>query len=132
MIAEAALIASAIARMGPATRYASIVDATLARGAVLLAKVPRSAGHWLAVAEARQGGPLQIVVAEDSRTDGELARAARRLAPGGAIIVSGGRDEQPLLDGRGPVGGRDAVYVCRGTVCDLPTTSAAELASKLG
>lgn len=132
LIAEAALIASAIARMGPATRYASIVDATLARSAVLLAKVPRSAGHWLAVAEARQGGPLQIVVAEDSRTDGELARAARRLAPGGAIIVSGGRDEQPLLDGRGPVGGRDAVYVCRGTVCDLPTTSAAELASKLG
>ncbi|MCM3896642.1 thioredoxin domain-containing protein [Gordonia sputi] len=131
LVAEALLIASTLARMGPATRYAEILDATLARSSVLLAKVPRSAGHWLAVAEARQGGPVQIAVAEDSHSDGELARAARRLAPGGAIIVAGARDGQPLLDGRGPVGGRDAAYVCRGTVCDLPATSAAELASKL-
>lgn len=131
MVAEALLIASTLARMGPATRYAEILDATLARSSVLLAKVPRSAGHWLAVAEARLGGPVQIAVAEDSHSDGELARAARRLAPGGAIIVAGARDGQPLLDGRGPVGGRDAAYVCRGTVCDLPTTSAVELASKL-
>ncbi|GAC49094.1 thioredoxin domain-containing protein [Gordonia aichiensis] len=131
LVAEALLIASTLARMGPATRYAEILDATLARSSVLLAKVPRSAGHWLAVAEARLGGPVQIAVAEDSHSDGELARAARRLAPGGAIIVAGARDGQPLLDGRGPVGGRDAAYVCRGTVCDLPTTSAVELASKL-
>ena len=131
LVAEALLIASTLARMGPATRYAEILDATLARSSVLLAKVPRSAGHWLAVAEARLGGPVQIAVAEDSHSDGELARAARRLAPGGAVIVAGARDGQPLLDGRGPVGGRDAAYVCRGTVCDLPTTSAVELASKL-
>ena len=117
--------------MGPATRYASIVDETLTRGSVLLAKVPRSAGHWLAVAEARQDGPIQVAIAEDSRSAGELATAARRLAPGGAIVVSGARDSQPLLDGRGPVKGHDAAYVCRGTVCDLPVVDAHDLAASL-
>ncbi|KNA90736.1 thioredoxin domain-containing protein [Gordonia sp. w5E2] len=131
LVAEAALIASALARMGPATRYASIVDETLTRGSVLLAKVPRSAGHWLAVAEARQDGPIQVAIAEDSRSAGELATAARRLAPGGAIVVSGARDSQPLLDGRGPVKGHDAAYVCRGTVCDLPVVDAHDLAASL-
>ena len=34
--------------------------------------------------------------------------------------------------GRDRVGGRDAAYVCRGRVCDLPVTTAEELAAALG
>jgi uncharacterized protein YyaL (SSP411 family) len=57
---------------------------------------------------------------------------ARRLAPGGAIVVGGRVDSSALLAGRDRVGGADAAYVCRGRVCDLPVTSAPELAARLG
>jgi uncharacterized protein YyaL (SSP411 family) len=38
----------------------------------------------------------------------------------------------PLLQGRGPVGGADAAYICRGRVCDLPVTGVEHLAAALG
>ncbi|MBX9979607.1 MAG: hypothetical protein K2Z76_08525, partial [Mycobacterium gordonae] len=57
---------------------------------------------------------------------------ARRLAPGGAIVVGGVMDSSPLLAGRDRVAGADAAYVCRGRTCDLPVTSADRLATALG
>jgi uncharacterized protein YyaL (SSP411 family) len=61
-----------------------------------------------------------------------LLAAARRIAPGGAVVVGGAVDSTALLSGRDQVRGVDAAYICRGTVCDLPVTTAAELASALG
>ena len=92
------------------------------RASVLLARAPRSAGHWLAVAEAAVRGPLQIAVACEPASS--LLAEARRLAPGGAIVVGGEEDSSALLAGRGRVDGADAAYVCRGRVCDLPVTDA--------
>lgn len=132
LMAEALLAASALAKFGPANRYAELLDETLARSIVLLAKMPRSAGHWLAVAVARLHGPLQIAVAQSHRSAGELAASARAMAPGGAIVVAGERDSIPLLHGRGPIDGADAAYVCRGTVCDLPVTDRDALAAAIG
>src|ERR1700739_4683220 len=97
----------------------------------LIARAPRGASHWLAVAEAAVRGPLQIAVACDSPAS-ELLAAARALAPGGAIVVGGAPDSSELLAGRGRVDGADAAYVCRGPVCALPVTSAGELAAALG
>ncbi|WP_420714077.1 thioredoxin domain-containing protein [Gordonia sp. SL306] len=131
LMAEALLAASALARFGPATRYAELLDQTLARSVVLLAKVPRSAGHWLAVAQTRVSGPLQIAVAQGPDSMGELAAHARLVAPGGTIVVAGERDSVPLLDGRGTVNGADAAYVCRGTVCGLPVTDGPALEGAL-
>ncbi|MFZ0835683.1 MAG: hypothetical protein WAM92_21935, partial [Mycobacterium sp.] len=37
-----------------------------------------------------------------------------------------------LLAGRGRVDGADAAYICRGPVCELPVTSAGDLAAALG
>ncbi|MFT4042291.1 MAG: hypothetical protein QM673_03930, partial [Gordonia sp. (in: high G+C Gram-positive bacteria)] len=131
LIAEALLIASTLAPVERSARYGELADETLARGAILLAKAPRSAGHWLAVAQARRAGPLQLVVSQAPGSRGELAARTRELAPGGAIVLAGARDSTPLLAGRGPVNGVDAVYICRGTVCDLPVTSATELRRRL-
>ncbi|MGH3967461.1 MAG: hypothetical protein ACRDTV_04895, partial [Mycobacterium sp.] len=104
-------------------------DALLAHSP-LLARAPRSAGHWLAVAESAVRGPLQIAVA--CQTPGsELLADARRLAPGGAIVVGGEPESCQLLAGRDRVAGADAAYVCRGRVCDLPVTSTEELAAAL-
>lgn len=75
-------------------------------------------------------GPIQIAVACDP-AHSELLAAARRLAPGGAVVVGGAVDSSELLTGRDRVGGHDAAYVCRGRVCDLPVTTVPDLAAAL-
>jgi uncharacterized protein YyaL (SSP411 family) len=131
----AALITEALSTAGQLAsdgeRYRQAAERGLAAHTVLIARAPRGASHWLAVAEAAVRGPLQIAVACDPRAS-ELLAAARALAPGGAIVVGGAPDSSELLAGRGRVDGADAAYVCRGPVCDLPVTSAGELAAALG
>ena len=117
------------AHLTSSDRYAEAARATLSGAAPILARAARSGGHWLAVAEAAVRGPIQIAVAGDPAS--ELLAAARRLAPGGAIVVGGARDSSELLKDRDRVGGADAAYVCRGTVCDLPVTSMQDLATAL-
>jgi len=135
--AGASLIAEALLTIGHmvdgdwAGRYSEAAADTLLAHSPLLAKAPRSAGHWLAVAEAAVRGPLQVAVATPD-ADSPLLDAARRLAPGGSIVVGGPVDSSPLLTGRDRVAGADAAYVCRGRVCDLPVTSAEDLADALG
>lgn len=126
-IAEALQLA---AHLTGDARYAAAADATLASATTVLANAPRSGGHWLAVAEAAVRGPIQIAVACDP-ADSELLAAARRLAPGGAVVIGGRVDSSELLAGRDRVGGRDAAYVCRGRVCDLPVTTVQDLAAAL-
>lgn len=108
-------------------------DAVASAGAVV-AMHPRSAGRWLAVAEAMARGPLQIAVAGPAgRTRDELALAARRLAPAGSVIDIGEPDApgRPLLADRPEINGGPAVYVCRGFVCDRPVTTVDDLAEVL-
>ncbi|MGI9124915.1 MAG: thioredoxin domain-containing protein [Mycobacterium sp.] len=130
-IAEALLTAAHLVDADRAGRYGEAAAETLLAHSPLLARAPRSAGHWLAVAEAAVRGPLQVAVAT-SWADSELLAAARRMAPGGTVVVGGAADSMPLLAGRDRVRGADAAYVCRGRVCDLPVTGAGELAAALG
>ena len=130
LVAEALLLAGHLAAGERADRYAAAAAATLSSATPILAKAARSGGHWLAVAEAAVRGPIQIAVACDP-DDSEMLRAARRLAPGGAMVVGGPVDSSGLLIGRDRVGGADAAYVCRGRVCDLPVTGPQELAAAL-
>lgn len=129
-ITEALLTAAHVVDGERAERYLRAADDALRAHSVLLERAPRSAGHWLAVAEAAVRGPLQIAVACDPSWSPLLAEA-RRLAPGGAVVVGGDVDSSALLAGRDRVAGADAAYVCRGQVCDLPVTTAAELAAAL-
>ncbi|GAB1815212.1 thioredoxin domain-containing protein [Mycobacterium sp. MUNTM1] len=130
-ITEALLTAAHLVDGDRAERYLRAAAESLGAHSLLLDRAPRSAGHWLAVAEAAVRGPLQIAVACDPAASALLVHA-RRLAPGGAIVVGGEVDSSALLAGRARVGGADAAYVCRGQVCDLPVTTAAELAAALG
>lgn len=114
------LLASALSGPDAAERYGVAASATLDRGLLLVQRVPRSAGHWLAVAEAAIRGPLQVAVATDGPS--ALLDAARRHAPGGVVVVGGAPDSTPLLADRPLVGGAAAAYVCRGFVCDRPVT----------
>jgi uncharacterized protein len=130
-ITEALLTAAHLVDGDRAERYLRVAADALAAHSVLLERAPRSAGHWLAVAESAVRGPLQIAVACDPSRSALLADA-RRLAPGGAIVVGGEMDSSALLVGRDQMAGADAAYVCRGRLCDLPVTRATELAAALG
>ncbi|MBM7366929.1 thioredoxin domain-containing protein [Gordonia hydrophobica] len=126
LAAEALLLASLLTPdLDAAARYEELLDATIGRSGLILAKAPRSAGHWLSTVLARTAGPLQVAVAQTVAGDGAMATAIRRGAPGGTVIVAGEKDSLPLLADRGPVDGADAAYVCHGKVCDLPVTEAA-------
>ena len=111
-------------------RYAAAAEATLASATPILARLARSGGHWLAVAEAAVRGPIQIAVACDPHHS-QLLSAARELAPGGAIVVGGPVNSSELLLDRDRVNGADAAYVCHGKTCDLPVTTIAELTAAL-
>jgi len=76
-------------------------------------------------------GPVQVAIVGDE--DGLLASTARRLRPPGAVVLVGSPDLEgiALLADRPLVRGAPAAYVCRGMVCDLPVTSAADLAAAL-
>ncbi len=131
LITEALLTAGYLAGAGSAERYRRAAGDALRAHSALLVRAPRSAGHWLTVAEAAVRGPLQIAVACDP-VDSALLAGARRLAPGGSIVIGGPIGSSELLAGRDRVDGADAAYVCRGTVCDLPVTGTAQLADALG
>ncbi len=113
-----------------ADRYRQAAADALGEHSLLLGRAPRSAGHWLAVAEAAVRGPLQIAVACDAPRSALLSEA-RRLAPGGAIVVGGAVNSSDLLRDRDRVAGADAAYVCRGRTCDLPVTTTPQLAAAL-
>jgi uncharacterized protein YyaL (SSP411 family) len=101
-------------------RYRDAAEQALTTVAPLMGRHARFAGWAAAVGEALLAGPAEVVVLD--RPD--LLQVARRATSPGAVVVTGG----PLAEGR-PAG---AAYVCRGFVCETPTTDAARLAEQLG
>jgi uncharacterized protein len=92
---------------------------------------PRFCGWGLAAAEAALAGPLQVAVAGTGPAAAELALIARLGTAPGTVVVAGAPDAPgvPLLAHRPLVAGAPAAYVCRGFVCDAPTTDPAALAT---
>jgi uncharacterized protein YyaL (SSP411 family) len=119
-------------------------DAAVAALGVLgpiAARFPGAAGAGLAAAEAVLAGPAEVAVvgaAADPRT-GALHRMALLMAPPGAVLALGDGSPDgaeaaavPLLDGRHPVDGSPAAYVCRNFTCRTPVTDPMELREALG
>ena len=129
-IADALLTASALTDPEDSGRYRDLAEQALARGALLLEKASRSAGNWLAVAEAALHGPLQVAIAADGPGT-DLERFARGAVPGGAVVVAGAPDAAPLLADRPLTAGAATAYVCRGFVCTMPVTTVGELTARL-
>ena len=57
----------------------------------------------------------------------EVARAALAPFEPNAVVVFGPAEDVPLLEGKGRVDGRPAVYVCERFACRRPATDIAEL-----
>jgi uncharacterized protein YyaL (SSP411 family) len=69
--------------------------------------------------------PREIAVA--GPTDSEVARAALEPYEPNAVIAFGPAEGVPLLEGKGYVDGKPAVYVCERFACGRPATEPAEL-----
>jgi uncharacterized protein YyaL (SSP411 family) len=125
-LTSALLTASVLIEDGD--RFRSAAEVALRGAGTVTRQYPRFAGHWLTAAEAAVTGPLQVAIAGPGPA---LLAEARRLAPGGTVIVAGEPDAPgvPLLAGRPLVGGVAAAYVCRGFVCDFPVTTPDALAA---
>lgn len=130
------------------TRAALTGSATDRRAAELALAGPLSIAHqhpravaWaLATAEAVLDGPREVAVVGRADDPGRvaLARAAVRASAPGLVLAQGDPAEiaeDPaavgLLRDRPLVGGRAAAYVCRGFVCDRPTTDPGTLRTSL-
>ena len=122
-------------------RHRESAERALAEPLALAAAHPRAAGWALAVAEAVLDGPREVAVVgpADAPTTLELRRVAVRATAPGAVHVVGpdqtsdGHEPSrlPLLADRRLVDGAPAAYVCRGFVCDRPTTDPTSLAELL-
>jgi uncharacterized protein YyaL (SSP411 family) len=101
-------------------RHRRAAEEALSTLAPLFGRHARFAGWACAVGEALVAGPAEVVVLD--RPD-LLAIARLATSPGAVVAVNG-----PLAEGRPP----GAAYVCRQSVCELPTTDAARLRAQLG
>jgi hypothetical protein len=97
----------------------------LASMATLGRRAPRFAGWALTAAEELTAGPVVVRLSPRAPEAGHadpLGGAARHTAVGTLVV-----DGDPTT---APVGGARAAVVCRGTVCDLPTTNAEDLEAR--
>ncbi|HWK28224.1 MAG TPA: thioredoxin domain-containing protein [Solirubrobacter sp.] len=88
---------------------------------------PLAFGHLLRAIDFWLAPVREVALAGDA---GELAQVVRgAYTP--HVVLAGGAGDVPLLEGRGPVDGGPAAYVCERFVCGLPVTRADELAATL-
>src|SRR3954454_15310918 len=89
---------------------------------------PLAFGHLLRAIDFQLGPVREVALA-----GGDVAPLARVVR--GAflpyVVLAGGDGPVPLLEGRSPVDGQAAAYVCEHFTCQLPVTSAEELAAAL-
>jgi uncharacterized protein YyaL (SSP411 family) len=132
LLANAALTGSATDRRA--------AELALAAPLSIAHQHPRAVGWALAVAEAVLDGPREVAVVGRADDPGRVAlvRTAVRSPAPGLVLAQGDPDEVaatpdavPLLRDRPLVDARAAAYVCRGFVCDRPTTDPGTLRAAL-
>ena len=136
-------------------RHREAAEQALRFTGALAEKAPRFAGWGLAVAEALADGPREVAIVGEwgsQETESGRQRAFRDLhqtalrstapglviavtpptSPAGAAHPESHADLPELLSDRPTIAGEPAAYVCRGFVCQAPTTDLTELAAELG
>ncbi|GII77836.1 thioredoxin domain-containing protein [Sphaerisporangium rufum] len=120
------------AALSGSARHREAAEAALGVVTALADRHARFAGWGLAVTEAALAGPVEVAIAgapDDPRT-AALHRAALMAAPPGTVIALGDGGV-PLMEGRGPVNGEPAAFVCRRFTCRAPMTTPADLTREL-
>ncbi len=112
-------------------------DAELERRAVgvfrlvgqALPRAPQFFGHALCALDLHFSPPRELAVV--GPPESEVARAALAPFDPNAVVAFGPADGVPLLEGKGLVDGKPAVYVCQSFSCQAPATEPENLSKTL-
>ena len=110
-------------------RYREHADRTLALLGPVAVRHPQSFGHALQALDWQVEGSREVALAGD---DGSLAGVVRGAFRPRLVLAGGDPSGVPLLEGREPVEGLPAAYVCERFTCSRPVTTPGELAALLG
>ena len=97
----------------------------------LAPKHPQAFAHLLQALDFHLSPTLEVALAGPDTS--ELERVVRSAFRPHVVLAAGGRGDAgreagvPLLEGRGPVEGRAAAYVCESFACKQPVTEPAAL-----
>jgi uncharacterized protein YyaL (SSP411 family) len=76
-------------------------------------------------------GPSKEVVVSGPEPAALLRLVREAFLPNAVVAFADGSARIPVIEGRGPVKGKAAAYVCEDRVCKLPVTEPAELEALL-
>jgi uncharacterized protein YyaL (SSP411 family) len=85
------------------------------------AKNPFGFAHLLAAQDFAKRGPLDIILAGDKLGAAALVESVHRAYLPARVLAFA--EDVPIGEGRHPVDGQPAAYVCRHRTCDAPVTS---------
>ncbi len=106
-----------------------------------LAEAPRAFLKMIVASDFMVNPPREIAIAgpmNDAGTLALLATVRRKFVPNRIVAwtdpagTAAKPDTLPLLEGKTPVNGKPAAYVCKDYACQRPVTSPEELAAQLG
>jgi uncharacterized protein YyaL (SSP411 family) len=97
----------------------------------LAARHPQAFGHLLQAADFYLAPVKEVAIVGPSGEADELLRVVRGAYRPHLVLATGRADGVPLLEGREPVDGHAAAYVCEHFICQAPVTDPDELAAVL-
>jgi uncharacterized protein YyaL (SSP411 family) len=102
----------------------------------ILERAPAAAGHLLGVLVVDLAPPRELAIVgppDHSGTAALLREAGAHFRPDLFVAVGDGIETGniPLLEGRSPVDGLPAAYLCRDFTCEAPTTDPADLRARI-
>ena len=97
----------------------------------LAVRHPQAFGHLLGATDFYLAPVKEVAIVGPDPEAGELLRIVRGQYRPHLVLATGAADGVPLLEGREPVDGHAAAYVCEHFVCQAPVTSPEALAAAL-
>ncbi len=109
-------------------RYREPAERLLAGLRDAMAQHPTAFGHLLCALDLWFSPPRELAVV--GPPDSDVARAALEPFDPNAIVAFGPAEDIPLLEGKGYVDGKPAVYVCERFACRAPVVEPRELPAR--
>jgi uncharacterized protein YyaL (SSP411 family) len=97
----------------------------------LAVRQPQAFGHLLRAADFYLAPVREVAIVGPEDETHEMVQAVRARFRPHIVLAAGGGDGVPLLEGREPVAGHAAAYVCEHFVCQAPVSTAQALAAAL-
>jgi hypothetical protein len=112
-------------------RYADAAGSHLRLVAELLGRHPQAFAHALTALDLRVHPPREVALAGDEQGVAALAAVVRERLRPGLVLAGPPGDAVPLMEGRTPVDGAAAAYVCERFACRMPVTDEESLRNVL-